>query len=165
MTEMTPEHMATHRLMTIFGEPKTPDPALFLAEFVKAIKGYSPAVLDEAVNRIIKANVFWPKPAEVREIAESILDRTGTSHAEYLRQLDEREAKWKKPSDDERARTKALFDNLKLTLSGVDGKPVDFNELAIRSQRPGFEAMQRNSKNPHLHTLTPTSKRMTGESE
>ena len=38
---MTPAAEIIKRLTAVFGEPKTNDPALFLEEFEKAMRGYS----------------------------------------------------------------------------------------------------------------------------
>ena len=161
MNGMTPEQQAVHRFLVMFGEPKTPDPALFLVEFEKAIRGYRADVLEKAVDRVIKSNTFWPKPAEVRDMADSILEST-TSHVAYNAALDARERGWKHPTPAERARTQALFEKLKLKLNGVDGDPIDLT-VARDSQRPGFEKMQQESPNHNLHRLSETSRRMLGE--
>jgi hypothetical protein len=161
MNGMTPEQQAVHRFLVMFGEPKTPDPALFLVEFEKAIRGYRPDVLEKAVDRVIRSNTFWPKPAEVREMADGISE-VSASRESYSAILEERERGWKHPTPEERARTQQLFNMLNLKLKSIDGEPIDMS-VAKDSQRPGFEKMQNASKNTHLHTLTDASKRMSGD--
>jgi hypothetical protein len=60
------------RLAAVFGEPRTPDPELFLEEFGKAIKGWDDKVLHRAADEVICDCVYWPKPAELIERAQRI---------------------------------------------------------------------------------------------
>ena len=53
------------RFNAVFGEPKTTDPELFLAEFARCMDGYDPEALRKAADRVIASNVYWPKPAEL----------------------------------------------------------------------------------------------------
>lgn len=150
------------RFVSVYGSPNTPDPEGFIAEFEKAVGGYRGDFLAKAGDAIIRKNVFWPKPAEVLEAIHSIVERTRES---YVAELDQREKDWKKPTEEELARTRELMARLRLDLSRnamEDGDPSDY---AANAQRPGFEKMQRESRNTHLHTLTDKSKAMSGDRE
>lgn len=67
------------RLLTVFGEPKTDNPDLYLEEFAKAIEGFSDAVLTAACDAVIRECVFFPRPAEVRERAHKVAARLSGS--------------------------------------------------------------------------------------
>lgn len=62
---MTPEKKLIVRFLTVFGEPKSLAPELFIEEFTKAIAGYPPDVLEKSGDVMIRKSTFWPKPAEV----------------------------------------------------------------------------------------------------
>ena len=57
----------------MFGEPKTEDPAAFLAEYVNAFKGTPRDVLDAAADVIIKQRKYraWPTVAECLEAIDA----------------------------------------------------------------------------------------------
>lgn len=61
------------RFMAVFGEPRTPDPDTFLVEFERSLEGYDAKALRKACDTLIRKSTFWPKPAEVIEIAATIL--------------------------------------------------------------------------------------------
>lgn len=56
------------RLLAVYGEPRTENPAAFLDEFAKAIAGTSDAALQRAVDAGMKQWQFFPRPAELLEI-------------------------------------------------------------------------------------------------
>lgn len=58
-----------HRLTTIFGEPKTENPADYVDEFVQAMDGYEDAILMAACDEIIRTATFFPRPGELLAIA------------------------------------------------------------------------------------------------
>ena len=60
------------RLMAVFGEPRTDDPATFLGEYRRTLKFYGPEVLEKTADRVIDDAQFWPRPSEVRKTAASI---------------------------------------------------------------------------------------------
>lgn len=72
---MTPEVRLIQRFIAVFGEPKTPNPEEFLAEFAKAIAGWKLHVLDQVGDEIIRSNQFWPKPAEVNDKASALAEK------------------------------------------------------------------------------------------
>ena len=61
------------RFVAVFGEPRVPDPALFLVEYRRALVGLDAGVLDKVADVLICKSTFWPKPAEVLELASGIL--------------------------------------------------------------------------------------------
>lgn len=50
------------RFATLYGEPKTPNVDAYMAEYVAALKGTSPAVLREATDHLVRTNRHrsWP---------------------------------------------------------------------------------------------------------
>jgi hypothetical protein len=71
---MSVEHVEIliERLMAVFGEPKTDDPATFLGEYRRTLKFYGAEVLEQAADRVIDEAMFWPRPSEVRRTASAI---------------------------------------------------------------------------------------------
>jgi len=152
------------RLMTMFGEPKTPDPDLFLTEYAKAIKGWDVDVMSKAADEAIRECLYWPKPAELIKRAERI-----AADMYRPKPADDRYA-WKpEPSEEEKARVQALVDAVKraITATGLPADKIsDVNWKA--GQKAEFERMQRESPNAKLHqirSLTTISRRMSGETE
>ena len=70
---MTPQQRIIQRLMGVFGEPKTIDPQLFLTEFAAAIDGWDSHILEQTGKEVIRRCKYWPRPAEVIEIAEEMV--------------------------------------------------------------------------------------------
>lgn len=158
---MNAEDKMIQRLLSVFGEPKTPNPELFLEEFAKAIKGWDARVLEEAGDRVIRSSTFWPKPAELIEEATAI---AAAMYAPKATPLDD--TNWPEPSPEAKARVDALLRETlpKLKAGGkvfTDPKPLP------DVSRQSFETTQRESPNTSLHakhgTLTDLSKRMMGE--
>jgi len=144
---MTPAAEIIKRLTAVFGEPKTNDPALFLEEFEKAMRGYSRDALLAACERVIKTNKFWPRPAE---LLEHVAFR-GTSHPDFI---DPPVPDGYTPATAEsRARVQALVSDLvsRLAEKGADADNLHWKDVS----RPDFKKMQRESPNPHLHRRLP----------
>lgn len=158
-----PIDIAVARLIAVFGEPRTADPELYVAEFRKALKGIDPHVLELAVDQWMrKDTAFWPRPgellAEVQTASAKIYARKPAEHAP----LEDR------PVLDAaaRARVEKLVAET-ISAMGDDGRiageatPTQWD----RGHRAAFAAMQAQSPNVHLHAkgLSPISKRMTGD--
>lgn len=132
------------RLVAVFGEPKTPRPEMFLDEFRRAVDGYAPEVYPAAANEIIATSTFWPKPAEVRKIADRIA--TARFRPAPLPPADDLPP----PSPESVARARALV--AEATKAIAAGSPPTIAPKPWRdTSRPAFEAMQRNSPNRALH--------------
>jgi len=60
------------RLTNVYGEPRSDDPVGYLRELRAALAGWDEHTLNTAASRLIKVAKFWPRPAEIIEIAEQI---------------------------------------------------------------------------------------------
>ncbi len=139
---MIAEFNLIRRLVAVFGEPKTDDPEIYLAEFEKSLKGWSAEVLQQAGDRVIKESVFWPKPAEVIAICRSIaVDIASRSRRPERQPIYENPA-----SQEERDRVAEI---VRLTIMGLKAKAPPEPELRdeVAPNRAEYEAMQRNSPN------------------
>ncbi len=162
---MTPIDTAVARLVAVFGEPRTADPELYVAEFRKALRGLDPRVLEAAVDQWMrKDTAFWPRPGELLAEAETasakIYDRRAAEHMPIDRRPD--------VDDAARARVQALVAKTLASMGDAghvtgEATPAQWD----RGHRAAFQAMQERSPNVHLHTkgLSPISKRMTGDKE
>lgn len=145
------------RLMNVFGEPKAENPAAYVEEFGKAVKGYSEEILERAGDEVIKSSTFWPRPAEIVQKAESIAAQIASAN----RKPAVRE-EWPEPTDDQRRRATELVERAKQAMASK-ALPVEAVELPS-VDREAFEAMQRNSPNDfHRVGLTDRSRAMSGE--
>jgi len=162
---MTPIDTAVARLVAVFGEPRTADPELYVAEFRKALKGLDPRVLELAVDQWMrKDTAFWPRPGELLAEAEIASAKIyGRRPAEHM-PIEGR------PEMDAaaRARVQALVAKTLASMSDVGhvtgtASPAQWE----RGHRAAFKAMQDATPNVHLHKqgLSPISKRMMGERE
>ncbi len=158
-----PEEILIDRFLAVFGEPKVESPDVYIAEFSKAMKGWSAVVLDKAGDEVIRSCKFWPRPAEVIEIARGINAsiESDKRHAEH------------KPADPVRPpptpaqveRVAAIMEEFRSnmaakTIADPPSKPVDW----VKGQKPDFEKMQRESPNHGLHrVLTHRSRSMSGD--
>lgn len=155
---------AISRLLTVFGNPKTGDPDLYIEEFAKALKGTDPMVLEKAVDRWIKRDTpFWPRPgellAEVERVASDLYnDKRRAEHKPFAPQTVDEAAI---------ARVRAMVSKAIEAMQAeghVVGKASETQWERGRERE--FRAMQERSRSPHLHQakgLTDTSKRITGE--
>lgn len=162
---MTISDEIIERFLAVFGEPKTPNPEVFINEFARSMDGYDETALRAAADNLIKSSTFWPKPAELLGEARRIIsDRTMHRPAEHQ--------SWKPiaRTDEQRAMADELVAQFKKFLAerttvSEAPPPIDWK----RGQRDGFREMQRNSPNPGLHMtregLSALSRRITGEHE
>ena len=153
------------RMMTVYGEPRTDDPAGFLMEYQKALGGYSDHILERAGDEVIRTiGPFWPKPAEAVKIARNVADsvwRDSNRAAEERKQFEAVQAAPNSP--EARARVQQIMDEY---TQNIEKQEAESKAMKTDVSRPAFEAMQRNSKNQYLHrkpgSLTDRSKQMAG---
>lgn len=165
---MKPIEKTVARLLSVFGEPKTPDPALFIEEFTKAMKGVDPLVLEKAADRWMKRDTpFWPRPGELLAEAENV---AADIYADKLRaKLAGDRYRQPEPVDEATiARVNAMVGKAieEMKKEGhVVGKASETQWERGRERE--FRAMQERSGNRHLHGngLSPISKRMVGGRE
>lgn len=152
-----PVERLIERLTIVFGEPRTPNPVLYIEEIAKAVKPYSAEILEQAGDEVIRGNTFWPKPGEIVEKAEGIAARIASRN----RKPEVRE-EWPEPTDEQRRRAIELVERAKQAMASK-ALPVEAVELPS-VDREAFEAMQRNSPNDfHRVGLTDRSRAMSGE--
>lgn len=161
---MNPQDRLIARLTNVFGEPKTEDPAAFVAEYAKALAGYDPAILEAAGDEIIKSAVYWPRPAEAVQTARRVAAERGAKQTIGAHVPRQTTAEPVQPRDeDSRARMDAMVRELKAFVAAHSLKPPKQVPLADVS-RPAFERMQRSASGLH-RALTPRSRAMAGEGE
>lgn len=156
---MTPETQLIARLVNVFKEPQCEDPDAYVAEFRKAIKGYTADVLEQAGDEVIKRCTFWPRPAEVIGIIEEICRRKEAAKPAPPPPKD-----LPPPTPEQVKRAREWTAMLKSVVRARTAFPNQSEPLPPM-QRPQFEAMQRASRNTHLHVDQSLAKRITGERE
>lgn len=161
---MRPEDRVVARLIAVFGEPKTPDPVLFLEEFAKAVKPFDADVLEKATDEVIRDCAFWPRPKEIVDRAIAYATKKARRNVPPPRE----EPRPPPLTPEQRSELKKIMADFyeRMNIQGDDAHLVDWK----RGQRPQFEEMMRTSPNRHLYvkdvgTLTEVSKRMTGEKD
>ena len=70
---MSPAEEMIRRFGAVFGEPRTDDPELFLREYAQAVSGWDAAILKRVGDRLVRQAKYWPRPAEVCELAEALV--------------------------------------------------------------------------------------------
>lgn len=186
---MTPEDRLIQRFIGTFGEPRTPNPDIFLEEFAKAISGWHIRVLDKVGDEIIRSSTFWPKPAEVndkaRALAEKEPQKKSYAFPSHRADYDEKTKESWRLAKEWREQCKAEYGSMEAYYAATRHMPR-VNQFGKRQDRtsgsgavslasaarPAFEALQRSTPNA-VHTspkpqrrdgsLTEASKRMTGE--
>lgn len=156
---MTPETQLIARLVNVFKEPQCEDPDAYVAEFRKAIKGYTADVLEQAGDEVIKRCTFWPRPAEVIGIIEEICRRREAAKPAPPRPKD-----LPPPTPEQVARSRQILAAAVAAMRAGAPKAIQPAPLPPM-QRPQFEAMQRASRNTHLHVDQSLARRITGERE
>ena len=156
---MSPEDRLIQRLTTIYGEPRTEDPAAYVEEFAKAVKGYGAEALEEAGTQIIRRSKFWPRPAEIIEQIEAILVAKAAKLRKPKPVVD-----LPPPTPEARAKAREIAELAKAAIAANKPASADPDELPSMN-RDAFEAMQRNSRsNIHVDRQA-LSRRITGERE
>lgn len=158
---MTPAEDAIDRLLAMFGEPRTTSPERFIAEYQKALTGIEAALLELAVDRVMRRSTFWPKPAEIiEEVNRIAADKYRHRATDWDAVEADRKAGWQfsdltkgAPTPEARARAQAMVEEFKRNL---DAMRIDDGEDPLepdwkRGQRDGFLEMQRNSPNRKIH--------------
>lgn len=147
-----PEEDLIERLVAVFGEPRVNDPNAYMAECAKAWSGWSGSILHRAGDELIRTAKFFPRPAEINDIAGRIAaDDASRKAASAPPRI---EAERQPPTPEQCERTSLLVQQLKRfvaehTLSDKPAPKVDWT----RVQRPAVERMQRESPNRELHTV------------
>lgn len=81
------------RLSNVYGAPNTADQESFYDEFCKALKGYSEALLEKAIDTVVKERTFpgWPVVGEVVEAVNRVA-RTNSGpppeHVKFAREAE-----------------------------------------------------------------------------
>jgi hypothetical protein len=135
------------RFLALYGEPRTPDPELYLAEYGKALSGYPIDALMTAADELIRASPFWPKPSEVIAKVDAELKwkaRSVPPKAPEPRRV---------PTPEERERVAALMVEFRKAMAAItmEQQPHSDDVDWSRGQRGRFEAAQQASANGRLH--------------
>lgn len=154
------EHLI-ERMIMIYGEPKCADPMAYVDEIRGALKGFSDAALKAAGDMARNECKWFPKPAELRELAlraaASLHKPTADEHATDA--LPQR-------TPEQIARANELMERFRNAMSG---KFVDEHtpQRIVDASRDAMDAMQRQSPNQWLHRrapgLTARSRAMSGD--
>lgn len=154
---MSPQDRAIARLTGTFGEPRTPDPEIFLEEFAKAISGWSLKVLDKACDEVIRTSTFWPKPAEIIEKCKAIAEEMNPRHDKTY-YFPSRRA----PYD---AKTEKAWDDAKAWRTQVCAQYGSMDEYyaATRNMPRISQFATEAAPKPKPKTLSAVSRRITGE--
>lgn len=145
---MTPDDFL-RRMVVLYGAPDTADDALFIDEYLAMIGTPNPRVLAVAFSIIRDEHEFksWPTPAVVKKaISSADLRVHGPYRPEGSMKPDNPRAN---ASPQSRKRVDDLVSGMveKLKTGGSEAPTYPF----VGVQRPGFEAMQRNSPNQYMH--------------
>lgn len=143
---MTPQQKLIARLCAVFGEPRSEDVDVFVKELERSLKPFAADVLQQTCDEVIDSSQFWPRPYEIRCIAT----RIGTDKAK---------AKIKAatvpvdipppPTAEQRQRADAMVKEMRKAIAVCD--VTEDIKPQPDMTRPGFEAMQRKSRNTWLH--------------
>lgn len=144
----TPEQLVA-RLLTIFGEPRVEAPDEYIREFVAAIDGWDGEVLQAAGTEVVRTARFFPRPAEVLEVARRISAERSAARARQQPPRSEGQMPPLTPAQRERAdRIMRMFRSAMAdhVLGDEERRP------AKCANRDEMERLQRSSPNRHLHT-------------
>lgn len=155
---MTPDERLIARLMTVFGEPRTDDPILYIEEFRKAIRGWDSDLLERAGDDVIRSSKFWPRPAEIIEKLEA-----ASRQREARKPPRPREPDLPPPTPEQVARSRKVLAMAKAAMSPNRISGEDVADLPDVS-RAAFEEMMRKSRNRYLYVdHRALTRRITGE--
>ena len=140
----TPAEEVVARLSAVYGDPKTPDPAMFVDEYIKALTGFDGRVLHRAADRVIKSSMFWPRPAELIAEAEHVASEFYKHRPVDGDALDAERRKGWGPKDLE-AHAEFMAEWRRVIEANV---VVEIDDVSWDTgQKPEFQKMQRDSRN------------------
>lgn len=108
------------RFLTLYGEPKTDNLESFFEEYERVLKGTAKDILQLATDRVIKEQQFrsWPTPGECVKAVNAEAERKAIERERFTpKNLDEKERSWPKPTEDSKARCRALVADLKRSIA------------------------------------------------
>lgn len=153
------------RLAILFGEPKTEDPAAFLAEYANAFKGTKKDILDAAAEVIIKQRKYraWPTVAECLEAIDAAKRQVVTASGMRLEPIENFDAWWAAIVERvQGAKTVAEID-----AAVAEVKPYDAAGWIGKWRLPSLMDMAHIRRGQltgeNVHRLSETSRRITGE--
>ena len=125
------------RFVLVYGEPKTNDIEGFYAEYQRALKGFSEAVLQAGVDDVIRDHTFptWPT---VGEVYKAVSEQGRRLHRPTP---EPPEPDWQRtpPTDADRARNHELMERLRRATAQ---KELDAHEGVRNTSRPVMEDLQ-----------------------
>lgn len=107
---MSVQRIMLDRFSAVYGQPDTPNPKLFIAEWVRSFHKACPEALSATVDRVIDNRQYrgWPTIGEVRrELADLCEERAGHRAMKALPPPEP-----KAPTADERVRMSAMAKDL-----------------------------------------------------
>ena len=143
------------RFTTMYGAPNVLDKDAFFDEFCKALRGYSPEILDKATTLVIAGHVYpsWPTVGELVKAARSC--------AEDMRQpAPTKPEVWPPPTPEQKARADAQ--QRQMTLSAVGNTFVDIQRRCPRDGSINVAAPWGEEVRDRGGNIIPIRKRLAG---
>jgi hypothetical protein len=118
------------RFLTLYGEPKTDNLEAFFDEYERALRGMARDILSAAADRVIKATDgrWWPTPGECVKACNVEAERMALDRERFVpKNLDKASEGWAAPSEESKARCRALVAALKREIGGEIIQKTSFN--------------------------------------
>lgn len=134
------------RLVAMFGNPNTPNPDQFTADYLKALTGLDPDLLAKAADAIIRTAAFWPRPGEIyaeylrlAQERDRMAERRAAAPAAPLVDKSKRGPEWQAQHD-------ALMASWRAHMAAIAGEARPSEYDWSRGERPSFLRMQCESR-------------------
>lgn len=115
------EQFLTRRFLNLYGSPDAVDPAAFVAEYGKALRGTDASILEEASDRVVKQHKYrnWPTVGECTDMVNVVAEQRARER-EHKNWGNTRVNPHPVPTAEQRARVDALLAETKDKLKAVD---------------------------------------------
>lgn len=118
------------RFLTLYGEPKTDNIEAFFDEYERALRGMAREIISAAADRVIKVQDgrWWPTPGECVKACNVEAERIAIDRERFEPKNMDR-ASWDAPTEESKARCRALVADLKRAIGGEIIQKTSFSGI------------------------------------
>jgi hypothetical protein len=118
------------RFGVLYGEPKTPDIEAFVGEYERSMRGFRKDVISRAADKLIDAHDrrSWPTPGECHKACDAAAEEIETRRRPAT-SFEPEPRVGEPPSEESKARCRALVAELKRTIGGEIIQQASFNGI------------------------------------
>jgi hypothetical protein len=129
--------LVIRRFTTLYGPPTTDDPNGFIAEYHKALQGTDAAILEAAIDAVVKRQGVpaWPPVGACVEAVNEVAERRVAERRRQEEPVKERI----EPTPEQKARVKAIAAQFQAKLAANSHRLIEPSEDWSRTTKPAWD--------------------------